>query len=249
MSDFYDRLSPLYHLIYQDWEASLEQQGEQLSTLIESQWPGSRNLLDVSCGIGTQSIALAARGYRVTASDLSATEVERAGCEAAKRDLKVRFSECDMRGASAHHGTGFHVVLSCDNSLPHLLSDSDLLRALEEMLACLAVGGGCVLSVRDYELEEQGRNLVKPYGVREEGGKRYLIFQVWDFEGEFYDLAFFFVEEDISTHQVTTHVMRTRYYAITTDRLLELMSEAGFQEVQRIDGAFFQPVLVGTKPG
>jgi hypothetical protein len=42
--------------------------------------------------------------------------------------------------------------------------------------------------------------------------------------------------------------MRSRYYAISTMRLCELMQEAGLKDVRRIDGAFFQPVLVGTRP-
>ena len=53
---FYDELAPLYHLIYPDWAASVVHQGKQLSALIEAEWPGSRKVLDLSCGIGTQSI-------------------------------------------------------------------------------------------------------------------------------------------------------------------------------------------------
>lgn len=247
MSDFYDQLAPFYHLIYKDWNASVRRQGDQLSALIESEWPGHRKVLDVSCGIGTQAIALAMRGYPVTASDLSAKEIDRARQEAIKRGANVALSVCDVRQAHAHHGTGFEVVISCDNSLPHLLTDDDLMLALEEMLACLCVGGGCIITVRDYEREERGKNLVKPYGVRTEDDKRYLLFQVWDFEGDHYDLTFFFVEENLSNHEVTTHAMRSRYYAISTGKLCDLMREAGFQNVRRIDEAFFQPVLVGTR--
>lgn len=89
------------------------------------------------------------------------------------------------------------------------------------------------------------------YGVRVEDGRRYLLFQVWDFDadGERYDLGFYFVEEDLHTRQVRTHVMRSRYYALSTDRLCELMRAAGFLQVRRIDDAFYQPVLVGTQPG
>jgi hypothetical protein len=72
----------------------------------------------------------------------------------------------------------------CDNSLPHLLTDADLLTALRQMLACLVPGGGFLMSMRDYEREERGVNLVKPYGARTENGKRYVLFQVWDFAGE-----------------------------------------------------------------
>lgn len=138
-------------------------------------------------------------------------------------------------------------MISCDNSLPHLLTDEHLLLALQQMRACLSVGGGCIVTVRDYALEERGRNIVKPYGVRIEGGKRYLLFQVWDFEGDQYDIAFFIVEEDLSSGKARTHVMRSRYYAVSTDQLMGLMREAGFGNVRRLDGVFYQPLLVGTR--
>lgn len=248
MADFYDELTPFYHLIHQDWDASIRRQGEQLSGLIEAEWPGSRTVLDVSCGIGTQAIALAGRGYAVTASDLSAREIERARYEVAQRGADITFSVCDMREADRHHGSGFDVVISADNSLPHLLDDTELLTALRAMHATLKPGGGCLITVRDYAREERGRNLVKPYGAREENGKRYVLFQVWDFEGDCYDLTFYFVEEDLHNRDVKTHAMRSRYYAVSTDRLCELMRQAGFDDVRRLDGVFYQPVLVGTRP-
>jgi SAM-dependent methyltransferase len=247
MDGFYDELAPFYHLIFQDWSASIARQGKQLSALIQAQWTGSHKVLDLSCGIGTQSIGLAQQGYSVVGSDISTGAVQRAQKEADARHATIPFSTCDMRQARKHHGNGFDVVMSCDNSVPHLLTDDDLLIAFKQMLACLSAGGGCIITVRDYEGEERGRNILKPFGVRIDNGKRYLIFQVWDFEGEYYDLAFYFVEEDLSTSTVKTHVMRSRYYAVPISKLLTLMRLAGFDKVRRIDDAFFQPVLVGTR--
>ncbi|MBK7616639.1 MAG: class I SAM-dependent methyltransferase [Burkholderiales bacterium] len=247
MTDFYDQLAPFYHLVHQDWNASICRQGEQLSSIIESEWPSSKKVLDVSCGIGTQAIALAQRGYSVSASDLSEREIERARLEAKSRSAKADFSVCDMRNAHGHHGSGFDVVVSIDNSIPHLLTDEDILLALKQMTACLLPGGGCLITIRDYEREARGTNLVKPYGTRVENGSRYLLFQVWDFEDAQYDLTFFFVEENLSTQVVKTHAMRSKYYAISTSRLCELMQEAGLRNVRRLDGVFYQPVLLGTR--
>jgi SAM-dependent methyltransferase len=248
MNDFYDRLAGLYHLVYADWDASIERQAEQLDEIIRDRWgAGVGTILDVSCGIGTQSLGLAQRGYRVTGSDLCQAAIARAEAEARRRSLAIDFSVCDMRAAYAHHRRQFDIVVSADNSITHLLSDDDLSLALRQMYECTRPGGGCLLTVRDYDREERGTGLVKPYGTREADGRRYVVFQVWDFDGPCYDMAMYFVVDDRTSGPLTTHVMRTRFNAIGTGRLLDLMREAGFTATERLDGRFYQPVLVGTR--
>jgi SAM-dependent methyltransferase len=246
---FYDDLSPFYHLIYPDWEASIQRQAAALASLLRESWGDKRlDILDATCGVGTQTLGLAALGHTLTASDLSARSVERAQREAQQRGLDIRFSVADVRRLYAHHGRQFDVVLSCDNALPHLLTDAELLLAFEQFFACTRPGGGCLISVRDYDREDRSGVQVKPYGVRVEGGVRYLVFQVWEFHGPIYDLAMYFVE-DHGGSECPVRVVRTQYHAVGTGRLLELMSQAGFIEARRIDGRFYQPVLVGRRPG
>lgn len=247
MSDFYDRLAPLYHLMFEDWDASIKRQGSQLTRIVRDHWPGASSILDVSCGIGTQSLALAKNGYRVTASDLSAKAIDRAKLEAQKRGQDISFSVCDMLSAHSHHGGGFDLVISCDNSLPHLLTDGSIYAALKQMFKCARPEGGCLITIRDYAQEKQGKGILKPYGVRVEGNYRYVIFQIWDFEGDVYDLTMFFVKEDLDSKRVTTETMHSRYYAISTTKLMELMQDAGFQRVTKVNG-YYQPVLLGTTP-
>src|SRR3954454_10311057 len=90
MDEFYDRLAPLYDLIFPDWDASIERQSGQLAGIIHDRWgTGVGSVLDVACGIGAQAIGLARRGFAVTASDLSAGAVERAGAEASRRGVEI----------------------------------------------------------------------------------------------------------------------------------------------------------------
>jgi hypothetical protein len=91
-----------------------------------------------------------------------------------------------------------------------------------------------------------GTGLVKKYGVRYRDGLRYVVLQVWDFEDDVYDLAMYLVVDDDGDRPATL-VMRSKYYAINPGRLLELMSEAGFASVERLDGCFYQPVLLGNR--
>jgi hypothetical protein len=69
---------------------------------------------------------------------------------------------------------------------------------------------------------------------------------VWEFRGPVYDLAMYFVA-DRGGPDCTTRVMRSRYYAVGTDKLMQLMRQAGFVQVERLDGRFYQPVLVGRR--
>ena len=248
MSGFYDDLAPSYHLLFEDWDASIERQGRTLSEVIRSEWPGHNTVLDVSCGIGTQAIALSNNGFRVTGSDVSANAIDRAREEARKRNCDIAFSVCDMREAKGHHGSGFDLVVSCDNSVPHLLTDADILDALEQMYSCLRPGGGCLLTVRDYDLEPRGKNIVKQVRTCARAGSRYSVFQIWDFDADQYDLTMTIVDENLATGNISTQVLRSRYYAIGVERLLGLVAQAGFPDPRRIDNVFYQPVIVGTKP-
>jgi SAM-dependent methyltransferase len=248
MAGFYDQLAPYYHLIFADWEQGIARQGQAFAAILREQWPGHRSVLDVSCGIGTQAIALAENGFWVKASDISAGAIERARSEAASRGLVIEFSLCDMRQAFACHGGGFDIVFSGDNSVAHLLSDAEITRAFESMYACLKPGGGCLITVRDYEHEPRGTGLVKPYGVRIENGRRWIGLQVWDFDGDQYDMTLYLIEEDLATGEVQTHAMRTRCYAAGTKRLLTLLKQAGFVQTRRLDDVYYQPVLIGTRP-
>jgi SAM-dependent methyltransferase len=243
---FYDRLSSFYHLVYPDWERSIERQAHMLDAIIRAQWgAGASSVLDVACGIGTQALGLARLGYQVTASDLSPAAIRRARAEAEQRGLSIAFSVADMRRAFAHHGRAYDLVIACDNAILHLLSDEEILAAFRQFRRCIHPGGGCIVSVRDYDRVER-KDQVKLYSLREEDGVRYLLLQVWRFHGEIYDLDLYLIEDPGDT-DCTTHVMRTRYYAVHTGTLIDLMGRAGFAEVQRLDEAFFQPVLVGTR--
>ena len=248
MSAFYDELTPYYHLIYPDWQESIGRQGRALDSIIrEVGGPRLHTILDAACGIGTQSLALAGLGYDVTASDLSAPAVERAQQEAQKRGMSIQTSVADMRCAHDHHRRTFDVVLACDNSLPHLLSDADILAAFRQFYACTNPGGMCLISVRDHAtVDLSNPSQIHPYGVRETADVRYVLFQVWQPAPPFYDTIFYIIEHR-KDREPTVHSSRTTYYAVPISTLTRLMEQAGFLSVRRLDGAFFQPVIVGSK--
>jgi len=239
---FYDSLAPYFHLIHPDWEASVARQGEQLEGIIREFVSEARTVLDCACGIGTQALGLAARGFAVTASDIAERAVARGREEAARRGLAIEFLTADMRDLSALEPRRFDVVLAADNAIPHLLDDGEILRAFREFRRRTRPGGACLVSVRDYAAMERRAVELQPHAARRVDDTLYSVYQVREFHGAIYDLHLYVVAE--TEAGCRAHVARTRYYAVSTDRLLALLAEAGFADTVRLDGRYFQPVLV-----
>jgi len=244
---FYDELAPLYHLVYENWEASVARQGRALASLIGEHWgTGARTVLDAAVGIGTQALGLLALGFHVTGSDLSRVAVNRALREAAARHLPLTCLVADFRALPVRTAS-VDVVVICDNSLPHLETPSEIETALGECFRCARPGGGCLVSMRDYESPPpSGTVEVRPYGERAWAGRRYHVRQVWSWRGPRYDLSLEITPADGAEEHAT--ILKSSYLAIPVGQVAELMKAVGFQDVRRVDDRFFQPVLVGTRP-
>jgi len=243
---FYDELAPLYHLVYQNWEATVAQQGTELASLIGEHWGASaRTVLDAAVGIGTQALGLLALGFRVTGSDLSHGAVKRAEREAAARQLPLMCAVADFRALPVRSAS-VDVVVVCDNSLPHLETPDDIKAALGEWFRCARPGGGCLVTMRDYgSPPPSGTVEVRPYGERIWAGRCYQLRQVWSWRGRRYDISFEITPVGSGNDSAT--IVQSSYLAIPVAEVAELMSEVGFLGVRRVDGRFFQPVLVGTR--
>ncbi|HEV8657123.1 MAG TPA: methyltransferase domain-containing protein [Thermoanaerobaculia bacterium] len=245
MSDvrpFYDGLADLYHLIYEDWPRSIENQARALDEIIRAEAPHARTVADVACGIGTQALGLAQRGYEVIGSDISEQALQRAEREAAARNLRIDFHIDDMLRLSTYRDRSVDVLLACDNAIPHLLSDEEIASAFRQFHRVIKPGGLCVISVRDYAAISREPLRLVPYGVRALPEANVAIFQVWEWEGDQYNLSMYFVQDD--GVRVNTRVLRSRYYAISIAKLIDLFTKAGFADVRRIDDRYFQPLII-----
>lgn len=244
---FYDQLADDYHLIYADWDASMARQGEALDAVIRSELGmGRASILDCSCGIGTQAIALGRRGHLVTGTDISVAAVTRAVREAERRDIPLVAASADMRHLP-FADEQFDVVVSADNSLPHLLDPQDVRTALSEMRRVLRHRGLVVVSTRPYEkvLEARPTSTPPQVSTAPDGG-RTITFQMWGWhdDGEHYDLEHFQLVPDGPGWSV--RVRRATYWALTQRQLTDFAVEAGFTEPEwktSEDTGFFQTIL------
>jgi len=244
---FYDELASCYHLLYGDWERAIAGQGAALDALLrECDVRSGEDVLDAACGIGTQTLGLVQYGYRVTASDISSGAVERLRLELARRGVHADSRVDDIRTLRLAAAGSFSAVLACDNAIAHLLSDDEILEAFRSCFRCLRPGGVAVCSVRDYAAMERRNPDVRPYGLSRDAGRRFLAVQVWEWEGDQYDLRMYLTSES-EGGTCETRVLRSRLYAVTIARLVELLREAGFADIQRRDDVLFQPILLGRR--
>jgi hypothetical protein len=60
---------------------------------------------------------------------------------------------------------------------------------------CIRPGGITILDLRDYVAQERPSPQLVPYGFRLDGGDRYFVVQTRDWDGDFYDVAMYFIRE------------------------------------------------------
>lgn len=250
--DFYDGLAEDYHLLYEDWPAAMRRQAAALDGLIVRGLGGGRKrVLDCTCGIGTQALGLAKRGHDVVGTDLSPAAVDRARREARARGLAARFEVADVRRLDETVDGAFDVVLSADNSLPHLPGEEDLRAGIRGMLARLRPGGLFLASTRDYDrLRRERPTGTWPEVRRGPDGRRRVVFQLWDWDadGAGYRLEMFLLREEGDGWAVRSR--QVRYRAVPREELSRLVREEGGNDPRWLtpeESGFFQPVLVASR--
>jgi SAM-dependent methyltransferase len=249
VAGFYNQFAAYYHLIFDDWEKSIERQGAAANELLEAELgAGPFRILDCSCGIGTQSIGFARHGHRVVGSDLSSAAIERVKREFESRGLTGSFVVSDMTSLAEITERDFDVVATMDNALPHL-SSGDLRDAVRAISGKLRPGGLFLASIRDYDNAIRERPVVQGPSFSGTAGSRRIVFQIWDWVGEArYVLhVFITVERD---GQWDSHHFVSTYRCLQRGELSGVLTAAGFQDIRWIEPGApgrYIPIVVARK--
>jgi glycine/sarcosine N-methyltransferase len=249
ISGFYDDFAGEYHLLFEDWEASMMRQASAIGLILRQECAvaGAR-VFDCACGIGTQALGLAKAGFCVTGADLSAGAVQRARSEAAARKLDIPFYVADMRKLDEVAAAGFHAVICMDNALPHLLDEADLTQAAGQIRAKLAVGGTFVASIRDYDAILAQRPVVQGPAFYSDKGKRRLVFQVWDWQDERRYVFHMYITRETSAGWANFHGAAS-YRAVLREEVTGILSSRGFTNIRwrfPAESGFYQPIVIAT---
>jgi SAM-dependent methyltransferase len=147
-TEFYDRLAAFFDVMT-DWHSRLAAEMPFLEATLARH--NAREVLDCACGTGWHAIALAQRGYRVAASDISAAMIARARQNAEREGVTIPFAIARFQDLRATFRERFDAVLCLGNSFVHVLTDDAALDSLANMRDCLREDGVLILHNLNYD--------------------------------------------------------------------------------------------------
>lgn len=231
-TDFYDALAPMFDVMT-DWEARLAGEGPFLKSMLEA--AGARRVLDAACGSGGHALWLARQGYEVEGADVSPAMIALAREKAAAAGLDVPFavaalSDLQFPASSFQLPVPYDAVLCLGNSLPHLLTQDDLVAALRGMAGVLRPGGALVLQNLNYDLrwQKQPRWFMAQGGVLD--GQDVLVWRFADYDVPAGRIAFHIALFRKGTPNWAVEVHTTPHRPMFQADLLAALAEAGFTE-------------------
>ena len=144
----YSGLAKIYDTLmlgvdYGDWARYIQSLTEQHGGIPE------RTALDVACGTGSTTLALARSGFAVTGLDLAPHMLSIAREKADRERARTDFLEADMRDFILPHPVG--LVVSFQDGLNYLLSPEDISQTFTAISRALLPGGLFIFDINRVE--------------------------------------------------------------------------------------------------
>lgn len=228
---FYDLLSPDFDLMV-SWEKRLKNEAPFFQKLFEEN--KVKKILDLACGTGHHSIFFANSGYEVTGVDLSERMLQIAR-KNAKGVSGVRFIKAGFLDVYPKLKNRVDAVICLGNSLPHLLSQKELKKTLQNVYNLLNPGGIFILQNRNYDKILKKKIRFMPPNITERDGEKIVFFRILDFlkDKVLFNLVTFRQKEGKWSFQTKSTPLRP----ILRKEIENLLIGQGFKE-QKIYGDY-----------
>ena len=220
---------------------------EQVRNALKLTRPKGKNALDLCCGPGRCSIALAKEGFKVTGVDRTKFLLDKAKEKATAADVKIEWVLQDMRDF-VRPGS-FDLVLSMFTSFGYFDEKREDIKVLENIFASLKPGGACLIDVigKEYlaKVFQPTTSDALPDGTRLV--QRHEVFDDWTR----------IRNEWILIHKGRSKSFTFHHTVYSGQELRERMESVGFRDIKlygNLAGEVYGPdaerlIAVGRKPG
>ena len=219
-NQFYDTLSDDYDSML-DFNKVVNIRSEALKKFIKS---GDRNAIDIGCGTGADSIALARNGLKVTGYDTSKKMLQKARLNSKQRNLIIRFSNTPIQNVSVDNHSKFDIVVSLGNAIANI-SPAILSKIINKVYKLLKPGGSFVFQILNYDSVRKADKRI----VNITRGKRSIFIRFYDFEkGKLMFNVLRINESSLKEYDLIT----TELFEYKRADLKALLNKAGFKKIE-----------------
>lgn len=220
---FYKELCKVYDIVFPKDE-------ETLKFLLKDLKVNSK-ILDLACGTGTYSIALAQKGHRVEGIDLDEDMI---AASKSKGGLFANFVVGDMTKLQEYfHKEKYDLIFCIGNSIVHLKNKEKIEQCIIDIYNTLNYDGSIIIQTVNYDRilkkevkalptidrSDKGVKFVRNYNLREDGKI--------DFETELTIKK----EDKVDSYQNSVPLI-----PLQSSELIEMLKKAGFKNIELFGG-------------
>ena len=141
---FYDEISKYYDIIFPVGQ-------EQVDFIMKSAGRPPKNILDIACGTGGYSIALALNGYEMYSADIDTEMINVTRSKALSKNISIKTYLSDMLNINKVVSRRFDCVFCIGNSIVHLKNLNDISSAINKIKYTLNNNGVLLLQIINFE--------------------------------------------------------------------------------------------------
>lgn len=220
---FYEQISKYYDYIFPSGK-------EQVNFISEAAGEPPRRIIDIACGAGGYSLALASMGYNMTAVDIDAEMVRLTNEKAQKSGLDIEVVQSDMKTITNAVKGKFDCVFCIGNSIAHLSSIKEISDALAQMHEMLDEKGTLVVQIINYDRILKHNISGLPTIENVEIGLRFVREYKYSAKTGIIDFnTILTVGQDNRREEYLNTVC---LYPVTSGDMMSALEDAGFREVE-----------------
>ena len=196
---------------------------------------GVKSVLDCACGTGDDLIMVYNLGLQVCGSDTSEAMLVQARKKLSLHRIEIPLKRVDFRELPQHYDQRFDAVLCLTTSLPQLLEEYEIVRALQSMREVLQPKGILILTQGLTDKQFESRVRFAP-AVNDHDFSRIMVVDYYD---EDYEVN---VLDVIHTQDKSEfNVYGVRYRILLRDDYGRLLKDSGFSKIEYYGDWDFKP--------